>query len=283
MLFNYPITRLPNYQFLRLLIAFFLLGFSGISQQPQGGKSAPAKPAEPPAQFASMPKPDPANHLPVGQTLVYTAEWRVFNAGTVTLRLEQPQAGQEARVLGTADAAGAVALLYHVRDRYESFFNTASLCSKSLSKNMEEGLRRVNATIAFDYPRGKAVLDQKNLKKGDNKHAENDIPGCVTDLLSDFYVVGTLPLQPGKTFSLPLNDGGKTVTVDVHAEAREQIKTPAGTFNTIRVQPDVPSGVLRGKGNMWIWYAEDLRMPVRLRGHLFWGTVTFTLQRIEKK
>ena len=278
-------------RFVRLLPTLFFFGFCGLSQQPQTGKNAPGKPAaEPVAPFVAMPKPDPANRLPFGQTLVYNAEWRVFNAGTATLRLEQtsqtPQAGQagaEAHVLGAADAAGAVALLYHVRDRYESFFNTASLCSKSISKNMEEGLRRVNATVGFDYQRGKAVLDQKNLKKGDSKHVENDIPGCVTDLLSAFYIVGTLPLQPGKTFSLPLNDGGKTVTVDVHAEEREQIKTPAGTFNTIRIQPDVPSGVLKGKGKIWIWYAEDLRMPVRLKGHLFWGTVTFTLQRIEKK
>jgi hypothetical protein len=46
----------------------------------------------------------------------------------------------------------------------------------------------------------------------------------------------------------------------------------------------VPSGVLKGKGKIWIWYAEDApRMPVRLRGKLFWGTVTFTLQKIEKK
>lgn len=268
---------------IRVLFALLFFGFSGISQQPQAGKNPPAKPTEAAAPFPAMPKADPANHLPLGQTLVYSAEWRVFNAGTATLRLEPTAAGQEVRVLGAADAAGTVALLYHVRDRYESFFNPASLCSKSISKSMEEGLRRVNATIGFDYQRGKAVLDQKNLKKGDSKHAENDIPGCVTDLLSAFYVVGTLPLQPGKTFSLPLNDGGKTVTVDVHAEEREQVKTPAGTFNTIRIQPDVPSGVLRGKGKIWIWYAEDLRMPVRLKGHLFWGTITFTLQRIEKK
>ena len=270
-------------QLIRVLFALFFFGFSGISQQPQAGKNPPAKPAEAAAPLPVMPKPDPANHLSLGQTLVYSADWRVFNAGTATLRLEPTAAGQEVRVLGAADAAGTVALLYHVRDRYESFFNSTSLCSKSISKSMEEGLRRVNATIGFDYQRGKAVLDQKNLKKGDSKHAENDIPGCVTDLLSAFYAVGTLPLQPGKTFSLPLNDGGKTVTVDVHAEEREQVKTPAGTFNTIRIRPDVPSGVLRGKGQIWIWYAEDLRMPVRLKGHLFWGTVIFTLQRIEKK
>ncbi len=256
-----------------------LVPWSGLPQQVET-KIGPAKPADA-AAFPPLPKPEPSYRPPLGQTLTYGAEWRVFNAGTATLRLEEN--GQQGHVFGAADAAGAVALLYHVRDRYESIFDSSTFCSKELTKQIEEGLRRVNATIAFDYPRGKAVLDQKNLKKGDSKHAENDIPGCVTDVLSGFYFLGSLPLQPGKTFSLPLNDGGKTVTVDVHGEAREQVKTPAGTFNTIRVQPDVPSGVLKGKGKIWIWYSEDApRVPVRLKAHLFWGTVVFTLQKIEK-
>ena len=266
-----------------LTALFLFLVWGGVPQQPDT-KSAQSPPQAP--TFASMAKPDPNNHPPANQTLVYGAEWRVFNAGTATLRLEQTtQAGAaaEGHVTAAADAAGAVALLYHVHDRYESFFGTSSFCSKGISKKIEEGSRRVNLDIKFDYPRHKAVLDQKNLKKGDSKHTEEDIPACVTDVLSAFYYVGSLPLEVGKTLSFPLNDGGKTVTVDVHAEAKEQIKTPAGTFNTIRIQPDIPSGVLKGKGKIWIWYAEDLRMPVRLKGHLFWGTVTFTLQRIDKK
>jgi len=263
------------------LATLLLLVVGGGLPQQQNTKAAPASTVEANA-FPPMPKPEPTYHSPVGQTLTYAAEWRVFNAGTATLHLEQH--GEQGRVTGAADAAGAVALLYHVRDRYESVFDASTFCTKSLAKNMEEGLRRVNLTINFDYQHGKAVLDQKNLKKGDSKHAENDIPGCATDVLSAFYYVGSLPLQPGKTFSFPLNDGGKTVTVDVHAEAREQIKTPAGTFNTIRIQPDVPSGVLKGKGKIWIWYSEDApRIPIRLKGHLFWGTVIFDLQSIEKK
>jgi hypothetical protein len=267
------------------LIVLLLSGFWGGLPQPQNTPAVPGTPTQTPT-FPPLPRPDRKNHPPVGQTLVYGAEWRVFNAGSATLRLEETARSGDApegHVLGTADAAGAVALLYHVHDRYDSFFNASSFCSKSISKRIEEGLRRVNADIKFDYRRGKAVLDQKNLKKGDSKHAEEDIPGCVTDVLSAFYYVGTLPLEPGKTFSFPLNDGGKTVTIAIHGEAKEQIKTPAGTFNTVRIQPDIPSGVLKGKGKIWIWYAEDLRMPVRLKGHLFWGTVTFTLQRFEKK
>jgi hypothetical protein len=228
--------------------------------------------AKPPAQYV----------FPVGQTLVYGAVWRVFNAGTATLRMEQ--AGTQVHVTGNADAAGAAALLYRVLDRYESSLDPLTFCSHSISRRVEEGFRRVDTNIAFDYARGKAVLDQKNLKKNESKHEEHAIPGCVTDVLSALYYVGSLPLQPGKVYTFPLNDGGDTINVNVHVEAREQIKTPAGTFQTIRVQPETSSGLLKDKGKIWIWYSDDAaRIPIQVRAHMYWGTLTFILQRIDRK
>jgi hypothetical protein len=72
--------------------------------------------------------------------------------------------------------------------------------------------------------------------------------------------------------------------VNARVEGTEQIKTPAGTFNTFRVQPEAASGVLRQKGRVWIWYANDpSHTPVQMRARMYWGTLTLTLQRIEKK
>ena len=268
-----------------VLLSFLLLLPSGAFQARTAAPSsspAAAPATQAPATFPALPRSDPNYHLPVGQTWVYGAEWRVFNAGIGTLHVEQ--SGQEQHVVGLADASGAVALLYHVHDRFDSYFNPTDFCSRTLSKKIEEGLRRVNADIKFDYQRGKAVLDQKNLKKNDSKHAENDIPGCVTDVISAIYYAGSLPLQVGKTYSFPLNDGGKTETVDLHVEAKEEVKTPAGTFNAIRVQPEAPQSLLKNKGRIWIWYSDDAnRIPVQMKGKMFWGTITFKLQRIEKK
>jgi hypothetical protein len=221
--------------------------------------------------------------FPLGQTYVYEAQWRIFTAGTATLRMER--AGAENRVVATADAAGTVALLYHVQDRLESFFDSATFCSRSISRHTEEGFRRVETGISFDYQRGKAVLDQKNLKKNETRHEEHDLDArCVTDLLSGIYYLGSLPLETGRTFSFPLNDGGNTVTVNARVEGAEQIKTPAGTFNTFRVQPQAASGVLKQKGRVWIWYANDAtRVPVQMRARMYWGTLTLILQRIDKK
>jgi uncharacterized protein DUF3108 len=230
----------------------------------------------------SITRPRPEYQFPLGQTYVYGGEWRIFNAGTATLRMEQ--AGPENRVVATANAAGTVALLYHVQDRLESFFDPLTFCSHNTSRHIEEGFRRVESSISFDYQRGKAVLDHKNIKKKESKHEEHEIPNCVTDMLSSVYYAASLPLAPGKTYSFPINDGGNTLTVLVHVEAREQIKTPAGTFNTIRVQPETASGALRDKGKIWIWYSDDAgRVPVQMRARMSWGTLTFSLLRIEKK
>lgn len=227
-------------------------------------------------------KPRPDYQLPVGQTLVYGAVWRVFNAGAATLRMEQ--VGPEIRVVGMADAAGTAAVLYHVQDRYESFIDPATFCTRSVSKHVEEGLRRVETNITFDYARGKSVLDQKNVVKKESKHEERPLSGCVTDVLTSLYYAGSLPLETGKTYQFPINDGGGTLTVNLHVEAREQIKTPAGTFNAIRVQPETPAGLFKEKGKIWVWYSDDAsRVPVQARVHMYWGTLTFTLQRIDRK
>lgn len=227
-------------------------------------------------------KPRPGYQYPIGKTYVYSAQWRIFDAGIATLRMEQ--AGQENRVVATADGTGAVAVLYHVQDRLESFFDPSTFCSHNVFRHIEEGFRRVEGNVVFDYQHGKAVLDQKNLKKKETRHEEHDIPMCVTDVLSGIYYVASLPLEPGRAFSFPLNDGGRTVDVDVHVEAREQIKTPAGAFSALRVQPEAASGVLKDKGKIWIWYSDDAaHIPVQMRARMYWGTLTFMLQRIDSK
>ena len=112
---------------------------------------------------------------------------------------------------------------------------------------------------------------------------ENDVPACATDVLSGVFYVASLPLTPGATYTLPLNDGGKTAEVKVTVEAREKIKTPAGEFNTVRVQPE-SMGLMKSRGKVWIWYTDDAaHTPVQMRAKMVWGTLTFRLARLEKK
>jgi hypothetical protein len=215
------------------------------------------------------------------QTLRYEAEYRFWTAGVATLRVERN--GNQEHISGTADSTGVVALLFRVQDRFNSYFNAQTLCSSKLVKHTEEGSHGRDTSITFDYSRGKAVLEEHNLKLNQSKHTENDIPGCVTDVMSGILYVASLPLQQGATYSFALNDGGKTVTINAHVEGKERIKTPAGTFQTIRVGPEGDYSVLKDRGRIWIWYSDDQRhLPVQMRAKLLWGTLTVYLVSIDK-
>lgn len=226
--------------------------------------------------------PPPGFHFAVGTTFYYKAEWRLFSAGIASITLERDPSGHH-RVRASADSTGFVARLYHVHDSFQSLFDPKTFCSAELSKRTEEGSRRRESKLQFDYGKRKSVFEEVNTKSGEKKHLENDIPACSTDVLSGLFYASSLPLEPGKSYTFPINDGGKTVDLEAQVEAREQIKTDAGTFNTLRVQPLPNAELLKKRGNIWIWYSDDAdRIPVQMRGRMKWGTITIRLTRIER-
>jgi hypothetical protein len=113
---------------------------------------------------------------------------------------------------------------------------------------------------------------------------ETGIPGCLTDLLTGMFYAASQPMELGKSFVIPVVDAQRTVPVTMKVEGREEIKTTLGTFKTLRVQPTADAGVVKNRGNIWIWYTDDERhLPVQMRARLFWGTITFRLTGNENK
>jgi len=240
--------------------------------------AAQAAPGTPPP----LAPPDSGYSFPARETLTYAVDWRVFPAGTTTLHLEQQ--GNEERVTATADSIGAINLIYRVSDRYESSFNRTSGCSAGFSKQIQEGRRQVDTDLKFDYAQGKALLNEKNLVKGTSKHQEAPVGPCVTDLLSAIFYPASQTLTPGQSFQVPLGDSLHTVVVTMKVEARETVRTPLGSYQTVRVQPTAAAGVVKARGNIWIWYTDDARhIPVQMRARLFWGTITFQLTSLAQK
>jgi hypothetical protein len=224
--------------------------------------------------------PPPAAWMLPEEKYTYDVDWRIWSAGKITLSLAND--GVQQSVVGTAESVGVVSLLYPVHDRFQSVYDPKTFCSVSLRKHTEEGFHKRDTLINYNYARRKSVLDETNLKNNQAKHEENEIPGCVTDVLSGLMYLRSLPLIPGGTYTFPLNDGGKTVDVTAKVESRETIKVPAGTFQTIRVSPESTAGPLKNKGRIWIWYTDDARrIPVQMRGKMFWGTLTLKLEKIE--
>ena len=282
--------KLVRIAFAALLLPALLAGLSGLlggTQTAQAQTQTLQRPTIHMVQTAQHPiptlQPPVAGYaFPERQTLTFTVDWRVFTAGRAVFHLEQQ--GDQLKVTATADTVGAVNMLFPVVGRFQSAMDTGTGCSEGFWKQVQEGRRRVSSDLTFDPSAGKQTQVERNLVKGTQKQQTTSVPACVTDSLSGIFYAASQRLTVGQDFGFPLADAMRTVTVTMKVEAREEIKTPAGTFQTIRVQPTAEEGVVKNRGNIWIWYTDDARhIPVQIRARLFWGTITFHLQSMEAK
>ena len=246
---------------------FYALALAGVAHGQQAAQLAPPR-----AGFS----------FPQKQTLTYGVDWRVFPAGTSVVRFEAN--GDRERITANADTIGAINLLFHVGDRFQSTFDRQRGCTYEFDKQTVESRRQINSTLRLDYAQGKSILDEKNMVSGQSKHVEVPVQGCLTDLLTGVYYAASQPMEVGRNFVIPVVDAQRTVLVTMKVEGREEIKTALGTFKTLRVQPTADAGVVKNRGNIWIWYTDDERhLPVQMRARLFWGTLTFRLTGNENK
>jgi len=198
-----------------------------------------------------------------------------------------PQRGLQGpieRITATADTIGAVTMLFPVIDRFQAGFDNKTGCSTGFSKQLQEGRRKISSELNFNYAQGRQTQVQKNLVKGTQTEQTAAIPACVTDSLSAIFYAASQPMAVGQQIRFPLADSMRNVTVAMKVEAREEIKTPAGTFQTLKVEPTADEGIVKNRGQIWVWYTDDAKhMPVQIQARLFWGTITFHLQSFEDK
>ncbi|HZR65256.1 MAG TPA: DUF3108 domain-containing protein [Terriglobales bacterium] len=267
--------RTPSLKFLsfrtplgvrNLLLLFVLLNF-----RPANAQTAPTSRILP---------PPPTFHFPEAQKLVYSVEWHMLNAGTATILVTRSKDGEHLR--STADTSGMTNKIYPVHDTFDADVNPRTFCTQEISKHNQEGARRLDRKIHFDYPSLTSQVDDYDLKAGKQKHSEFDIPSCVSDVVSGFFYASSLDLRPGLIEIFPVNDGGKTTDVRIDVEGNNRIKVPAGGFQTIRVKAEPIAGPMKGKGVLWVWFSDDARrIPVHMKSKLGFATLLFQLQRIE--
>lgn len=218
------------------------------------------------------------------ETMEYDISWRIFGAGKARLSLAHDTSVGPAvwRATVGANSTGIVSKLYKVEDVFRSTFAEEGYCSEHLQKVIHEGSRYRDIRIDFDKARRVAAIREMDLARNRLvRQAENPIPACAFDVVSALYYVRTQKLETGKSFQVPVNDGGHTILIDVEVQGKEEIKTPAGVFQTIRVEPQVFGGTLfKRSGRMQLWLTDDAsRRLVQVRAKLFIGAISAVLTR----
>ena len=223
----------------------------------------------------------PPGSLPSAETLHYSIEWRLFTAGRAHLAWASAGSGYQADL--QVESVGLVSKLFKVNDDYSSAMDRG-LCAHSSLLKSSEGSRRRETRITFDQERKHASYVERDTAKNTVLATkEIEIPACVSDIIGALYRMRTLDMDLGQARQVPVSDGKKSAMVRVEAQQRDQIKTPAGVFKTVRYEAFLFNNVIYGRsGRVYVWLTEDpRRLPVQIqvRLQLHIGTITLQLER----
>ena len=228
-----------------------------------------------------------SNSLPAKETLYYSIDWRLFTAGKAKVELTttpQPRPGYQVNL--HLESTGIVSKLFKVEDDYSANLNSA-YCAQSLQMTTHEGSRMRETKITFDDEAKKASYLERDRTRNNAivLSQETDIPACVHDVIGGLFFIRTLNLEPGQSTQIPVSDGKKSVMAKVEAQAREDVKTPAGTFKTIRYEVYLFDGVLyKRSAHVNVWVSDDRRkLPVQIRVRMTFtiGTINLQLEKHE--
>jgi hypothetical protein len=220
---------------------------------------------------------------PAAETYYYNVEWRLITAGKAKVQIQPNRPGVQVNL--HLESVGLVSKFFKVDDDYSANLNS-NWCAESSRMQAHEGSRQRETRVTFDGAAKKATYverDQTNNSVVLQK--ETEIPSCVHDVVGGLFYLRGVNLEPGQSTTQAVSDGKKSVMAKVEAQAREEVKTPAGVFKTIRYEIYLFDGVLyKRSAHLNVWLTDDRRrLPVQLRVRLAFavGTITLLLEKHE--
>lgn len=214
-----------------------------------------------------------------GERLEYRVRWGMLGVARAVLEVER--AAQGAVVLRvTARTRGWIDPLYPVRDLVESTVEPAELRPLRFFKRTKEGHGRPEeVAVEFDRPAGVARYVADGVPR-----PPLPLPGEFQDPLSCIYAYRVLAPSAGGEVSFEVTDGKRVIAGAFREVGRERVRTPAGSFATVIVEPTIEGlgGVFRQskKAKLRIWFTDDqLRRPVRFYSEVGVGSFTMELAR----
>jgi hypothetical protein len=227
----------------------------------QAGPDARCRPQAPNKAFAE------------GEWFQFSIQYGAIRAGDALMQVEAVEnvAGRPCyRLVSKAESNSFFSLFFKVRDRVDSYMDVEELVSRRFSKNTLEGKHRDNFTIDFDHATCKARYSDG---------AELEFPACSQDILSAFYYVRTVDLEVGRSVQVPCHADKKNYPLEVKVHKREKVKTPAGQFTCLVVEPVLKTtGLFRQKGKLTIWLTDDeYKIPILMKSKILVGSVSAIL------
>lgn len=252
-----------------LLVLLPLAGPAVLAQEDTLPDSSNFQP--PPALEILPASPEPFR---AGESLRFSVRYGFISAGTAWLEVPEVvdwHGHPSWRLVARAESNGFFDKVYKVRNRIESIWDQQGRFSWRYFEDRHEGGYTANDTLTFEPDSGRVRYKNGGIYP---------VPPMVQDALSAFYFTRFQALPLGGSISFDYHASRKSAPMEVKVLGRQRIKTPAGRFDCIVIEPVLKAGgIFKNKGRLVIWLTDDARrMPVQMRSKVLIGSISVTLQ-----
>jgi hypothetical protein len=157
---------------------------------------------------------------------------------------------------------------FKVRDKYESFIDTATLQPLKFIRNIYEGGYKKYENVTFNQANNTAVSTEGTVR----------VPNCIQDVISSLYYARNIDFSKYKVndkipFSMYI--GNEVFNLYIRYLGKETVKTKKGKFNAIKFKPLLLKGdVFEGGEKMVVWVSDGgNHIPLRVESPISVGSI----------
>jgi Protein of unknown function (DUF3108) len=200
----------------------------------------------------------------------YTALGAFLGAGeaSFTTNLEKFQNKTVYHITGEGKTYGFYDNFFKVRDKYESYIDTASLQPLRFVRNIYEGGYKKYENVTFSKATSTAITND----------GVYNVPNCIQDVLSAIFYARNIDFDSYKagdkiTFSMFLDN--EVYEMYIRYLGKENVKTKYGKFRAVKFKPLLIKGtIFEGGEKMTVWVSDDKNhIPVRIESPISVGSI----------
>jgi len=210
-----------------------------------------------------------------GESITYKVFYSVasvyFGAGDAVFSVNQEELNRKPvyHILGTGKTNSLLDNGFRVRDKYESYIDTATLQPYKFVRDVSEGSYKIYEHISFNKTAGTAVTNA----------GVYNVPSCIQDVLSAIFYARNIDFskyRPDDKIPFSIFLDNKVYDLYIRYLGKETIKTRYGKFRAIKFKPLLIEGtIFSGGEKMVVWVSDDANhMPLRVESPIIVGKIS---------
>ena len=214
----------------------------------------------------------------VSFTVYYNAAGIYVNAGnaTFTNTLETFNGKPVYHIVGEGKTNSSYELFYKVKDRYETYIDTATMQPLKFIRNISEGGFKKYQHVTFNKTANTAVSND----------GVYNVPACVQDVVSAVFYARNIDfskLNPDDKITFDMFLDNEIFNMYIKYLGKETITTRYGKFKAIKFKPLLLQGtIFEGGEKMTVWVTDDANhIPVRIESPIVVGKVKIDMMSYE--